>query len=183
MINGPIGSHPGTVYTLYTVRVSCMYDVPTMCPSTDFCSMIPLLVLWSQAFRWGTLATNPVPLWLHEVVKTCSLLIITTPCWAIRCISVYTQTSQVQKIAPRGNVDNARPGTDTHVQPSLTSTNTIHAQEQAAKTSDVSLLRTDVNQVQNSLEQSSRTSTDANCPSERQTLPSEIEMNAIGKAV
>ena len=156
-----------------------------MCPSTDFCSLIPLLVLWSQAFRWGTLATNPVPLWLHEVVKTCSLLIMTTPCWAIRCISAYTQTSQVPKeVAPRSNVDNARPGTDTRVQLSLTSTNTIHAQDLAAKNSDVSLLRkTDVNQVQHSLKQSSCTSTDANCPSERQTLPSEIEMNAIGMAV
>ena len=184
MIGQSVGFQPVAGYVLFSVRVSCMYSVRTTCQLTDFYSLVVLLVLWSQAFRWAKLPIDLPLLWLQEVVKTCSLLIMTTPCWVIRCIVIYTQKSQFQEqVDLRLNSHKTRSESVNHAQPPLPSTS-----NKAAEGSELSLLRKNsVSQVQGIPEQSSGTSTNTSYPPEGLALRSELELvqgrDTVGLAV
>ena len=125
-----------------------------------------LLVLWSQEFRWAKSGTDRGPLWLQEIVKTYSLLIMTTPRWVICCIVIYTEKNRFE--------EQAVPLSNFH-------------QDKAVEGSETSLLRkNDAGQVQDILEQSPCISANTNYSQGRPTLRSEVELvqeDAIGLAV
>lgn len=162
-----------------------MYSARTTCQLANFYSLTILLLLWSQASRWTKSVTDPGPLWLQEVVKTYSLLIMTAPCWIIRCIVIYGKKNQVQEQAvPRSNFHKIRAENVDLVPPSPSNANAIRAQDNAAESSEVSLLH---NRVQYILEQSSCISANTNCSKERLYLRVELQLvqerDVIGQAI